>query len=134
MRASSPCAPAFRSSAAVKLPKDAPPLPSTPSVRFDPDAADLAAEAADGGERPCALHTLRVRALCPDDPTSRVAAPGGADVLQEKPPEKSFIAKYGMFVALLLVNLVFRGGAAAPEAGASAPAAGGARAGGAKRD
>jgi hypothetical protein len=66
-----PAAPArwaFRSTAAVKLPKDAPPLPSTPTQRFDPDAVDAASEAAEGAQ-PFALitHTqmhTRTPALC----------------------------------------------------------------------
>jgi hypothetical protein len=137
---------AFRSTASVKLPKEAPPLASTAAQRFDADGADAAAEAAEGTPRAlrcsaCALRCSAARAHTPHcltlRPRVRRAAPGAAaDVLAEKPPERSFLSKYGMVIAMLAFNLVFRGaggGAAAPAEGAAAEGAAGGAAGGAAK-
>jgi hypothetical protein len=161
-----PAAPArwaFRSTAAVKLPKDAPPLPSTPTQRFDPDAVDAAAEAAEGAQTRRRKHTARTRcaarlslrrvsvvadarlrfrrthtrnarlthAASRAPPFLPPAGPGGGaapDELAEKPPERSFLSKYGMVIAVLMFNLIFRGatGGATEEAPASGGAARGA--------
>jgi hypothetical protein len=59
------------------------------------------------------------------------------DELAEKPPERSFLSKYGMIIAVLLFNVVFRGATAAPEAPAGGAGGGAGRpaaAAGAKRD
>lgn len=100
-----------RSSASVKLAKEAPPLPSTQSLRFDADAVDAAAEAAADG------------------------APGADDLVKERPPEKSFLSKYGLFIAVLLFNIMFRGATAGAEEPRQAGGGGGGNGGGgAKRD
>jgi hypothetical protein len=132
-----------RSTASVKLPKDAPPLASTLAARFDPTAPDAFAEPAESARPPacsCArvAHSLRASPAAPHarrrrPAPPRAAAPGSAaEELKERPPEKSFLSKYGLMIGLLVFNLVFRGMGGPPDSEPAAPGrAGGAGGGGA---
>ena len=83
-----PAAWALRSTASVRLPKEAPPLPSTAALAVNASTLDAPAEPEGAG------------------PAASMTPP---------PPERSALAKYGPFAAVVVMQLAMRGLNAAPE-------------------
>ena len=82
-----PAAWVLRSTASVRLPKEAPPLPSTAALAVNASTLDAVPE--------------------PDG-----AAPAS---MTPPPPERSALAKYGPFAAIIIMQIAMRGLNAAPE-------------------